>query len=131
VSEAGYAWARSTRHGSVDFDSRPYDLPGYEARRNVTVNEVKQWIRGNPCLILFFHRIVNSPQAFTEWPVSSLAELLEWLDLTGVRVVTLNGLKEFYDELPRAVARSTWQNRIEWALLEEIDINVAASAEGR
>ena len=133
VPEAGYAMARAIRAGRVDFVNRPYDLPATEVRQSTTVEFLKTRIAAYPALILFFHRVVPAPQIYTEWSTSRLAEFLDWLDANDVQVMTAQELYEYYQgRSPEApVIRRNWRNRVEWSLLEHVDVDVTGTAERR
>jgi peptidoglycan/xylan/chitin deacetylase (PgdA/CDA1 family) len=131
VAEAGYALARSIRPGTLSFASRPYDLPSTEIRRTTSVEYVKTRIASTRHLILFFHRIVANPSSYTEWSTGRFAELLDWLDAANVQVMTTRELYQYCLGVPLGpgVARRGWRNRIEWDLLEKIDVNFTAAAQ--
>ena len=131
VSEAGYSLARSIRPGTLNFASRPYDLPATEIRRTTSVAFVEERVTKNRYLILFFHRIVPDPSSYTEWSSRKFAEFLDWLDASGVQVLTTKEMYKYCMGIPLGpgVARRSWRNRVEWELLEQIDVNVTAAAE--
>jgi peptidoglycan/xylan/chitin deacetylase (PgdA/CDA1 family) len=133
VQDAGYALARSIHPGRLDFNDRPFDLPATEVTRTTSLDFVTDRIRNRAGLILFFHRIVPSPAHRTDWSTSHFAELLEWLDDHQVQVMTLTELYERYQgrlpEPPRR--RRSWRNRVEWELLQKVDVNLTGTAEFR
>jgi peptidoglycan/xylan/chitin deacetylase (PgdA/CDA1 family) len=133
VAEAGYSVARSISPGTVNFNERQYDLPSSEVRRTTSLSTVQGWITRKPVLILFFHRIVVSPGNYTDWSRDRFADLLDWLEERNVQVVTLQDLYR-NRKLPGAAilaTRRSWKNRIEWDLLEEIDVDITGPAKRR
>ncbi|MEO0108057.1 MAG: hypothetical protein ABIK62_02650 [candidate division WOR-3 bacterium] len=132
MAEAGYKLARGIRPGKLGFRARAYNLPSTEVRMGTSLEEVKEEIVRRPDLILFFHRIVPNPSAFTEWSTYRFAGLLQWLAAKRVQVVTLAELYEPYQaETTEVSDRRTWRDRIEWDLIEHVDVNVTRTAEGR
>lgn len=133
VAEAGYSVARSITPGTVNFSERQYDLPSSEVRKTTSLSTVQGWVTKKPVLILFFHRIVASPGSYTDWSRSRFADLLDWLEETNVQVVTLQDLYR-NRRLPGPAilaTRRSWKNRIEWELLEEIDVDITGPAKRR
>jgi len=133
VAEAGYSVARSITPGTVNLAERPYDLSSSEVRKTTSLGAVQGWIAKKPVQILFFHRIVASPGNYTDWSRSRFAELLDWLEERNVQVVTLQDLYR-NRRLPGPAilaTRRSWRNRIEWDLLEEIDVDITGPAKRR
>jgi peptidoglycan/xylan/chitin deacetylase (PgdA/CDA1 family) len=133
VAEAGYSVARSIRSGTVDFSERPYDVPSSEVQRTTSLSSVEGWVASKTPRILFFHRIVQSPAHYTDWSTARFAELLDWLDSSGVQVVTLRDLyRGVHLPGPAVLARQrSWKNRIEWELLQEVDFDITGPAHRR
>lgn len=134
VEEAGYAVARSIRPGTVNFAERPYDLPSTEIRKSNSVQFARNQVIKHPVLILFLHKIVPEPASYTEWSTDQLATFLDWLDENQVEVITLRELYRREGGMPPRVAtasRRTWRQRVEWDLLQDVDVNFTRATERR
>jgi peptidoglycan/xylan/chitin deacetylase (PgdA/CDA1 family) len=132
TAEAGYALARGIRPGVLDFDRRRFNLPANEVRMTTSLEQVEREIAGSRQSIVFFHRILPTPEVYTEWSVPQFAALLDWLDAKDVQVVTLGDLYDAYREkTPLAARRPAWKDRIEWDLLQEVNVDVTRAAERR
>ena len=133
VAEAGYSVARSIRSGTVNFGERPFDVPSSEVRRTTSLSTVEGWVSSKTPRILFLHRIVQSPAHYTDWSTDQFAGLLDWLESSGVQVVTLHDLYRGI-HLPGPAAsgrRRSWKDRIEWELLQEVDFDITGPAHRR
>ncbi len=133
VAEAGYSVARSIRSGTVNFAERPYDVPSSEVQRTTSLSAVEGWVSSKTPRILFLHRIVPSPAHYTDWSTGQFAGLLDWLETSGVQVVTMRDLyRGIHLPGPAAIARQrSWKNRIEWELLQEVDYDITGPAHRR
>ncbi|MEO0108358.1 MAG: polysaccharide deacetylase family protein, partial [candidate division WOR-3 bacterium] len=133
TAQAGYSLARSIRPGRIDFDRRPYELPATEVRNTTSLEFIRKRVIENSTLILFFHRIVPRPRVFTEWSTAQFAEFLDWLDENQVRVLTLSDLYARHQGRPIVgpLLRRNWRTRVEWDLLEQVNVNVTWTAQGR
>jgi peptidoglycan/xylan/chitin deacetylase (PgdA/CDA1 family) len=109
VRRAGYKLARKVGPGTPNLWVEPYKIPELELRIEARLPEIINHIRRYRTTVLMMHRIVPSPQVFTEWSVADFWALLEWMHRRKVRVVTL---KELY--------REWWRERLDRALVEAI-----------
>jgi hypothetical protein len=132
TAEAGYALARGIRPGVLDFEHRRFNLPANEVRMTTSLEHVEREVADNRQSILFFHRILPKPEVYTEWSVPQFAALLDWLDANDVQVVTLGDLYDAYREkTPLLARRPAWKDRIEWDLLQQVNVDVTWAAERR
>ena len=109
VRRAGYKLARKVGPGTPNLWVEPYRIPEVELRIQARLPEIISHIRRYQTTVLLAHRIIPSPQTFTEWSVDDFWALLDWMHRRQVRVVTL---AELY--------REWWRERLDRALVEAV-----------
>jgi peptidoglycan/xylan/chitin deacetylase (PgdA/CDA1 family) len=134
VAGAGYRMARAVRPGTPDFGRDPFRIPEVELRIDRKLGSVIQHVTRHKTTVILLHRIVQAPQAFTEWSTSDFATLLDWINRHGVRVVTLAKLyddwwrlklaRELVDQLERTRTETSW-------LFEDVDVDATGAAHPR
>ncbi|MEO0073313.1 MAG: polysaccharide deacetylase family protein [candidate division WOR-3 bacterium] len=133
VRQAGYRLARAVRHGEIDFWNDCYRLPEFELRREVSLEAVQDYIRKRRNSIILFHRIVERPAYFTEWPVDKFSELLDWLNRHGARTTTIAGLYNDWwrDQIATRLAEASSHSVLQGWLFKEVDVDATGTAHTR
>jgi peptidoglycan/xylan/chitin deacetylase (PgdA/CDA1 family) len=108
VRRAGYRLARAVRSGDFNLWVDPYRLPGFELRRETSLEAVKQHIRSRRVSILLLHRIVEKPSKFTEWSRENFTALIEWMHQERIQCITLADL---YYEWQKELVKKMIQER--------------------
>ncbi len=132
VRRAGYKLARTVGPGTPNLWVEPYGIPEFELRKQTRLQDAIGHIRRHKTTVILFHRIVRSPRAFTEWPATDFAALLDWLHGHQVRVVTLADLYRDWwrEKLSRALADATRGSNAT-RLFEDVDIDATRTPHSR
>jgi len=132
VRRAGYRLARKVGPGTPNLWTDPYQIPELELRKETPLRTITNHIRRHQTTVILFHRIVRSPQVFTEWSLSDFSALLDWMHRRRVRVVTLEGLyREWWQEkLNRALLEATGSPN-PTRLFEDVDIDATRTPHSR
>ncbi len=132
VRRAGYKLARKVGPGRPNLWVDPYRIPEVELRAQARLPGVIDHIRRSKTTVVLMHRIVPSPQTFTEWSVNDFWSLLDWMHRRQVRVVTLAGLyREWWRErLERAMVEATGSPN-PTLLFEDVDIDATRTPHTR
>jgi len=132
---AGYKLGRAVRPGDVNLWVEPFRVPIFELRQETRLADVKHRVARHQTTILLLHQIVPQPTVFTQWNLADFADLLDWMESTGVRVATLEDLYRewWYERLGRFMeqVRATYGNERKSLLFEDVDVDATGAAHSR